>query len=80
MNTQEFLEWLTTEKKMSSRSAKDVISRYGRVCRMLDIEFLDSDSIEHLQSCEQFRESSMFVKSQLKRSAVLYLEFVKSDE
>ena len=35
MESSELLEWLISEKNMSIRSAKDVISRCGRVRRML---------------------------------------------
>lgn len=80
MDAQIFLNWLANEKKMSARSSKDVLSRYRRICRMLDIDSVDNDSMDKLQACEHFCESSIFIKSQLKRCIVLYLEFVESNE
>ena len=77
MGSTELLEWLINEKNMSIRSAKDVISRCGRVCRMLNIDSIDSDTLENLQSNDTFEESSMFIKSQLKRAVTLYNEFDK---
>ncbi len=80
MDTQKFLAWLADEKHMSKRSAKDVISRYGRICRMLNIDSIDRNSLDHLRSCEEFLGKSTFIKSQLKRTVVLYLEFMDSNE
>ena len=77
MESAELLEWLINEKNMSIRSAKDVISRCGRVCRMLNIDSIDSDTLENLQSNDKFEESTMFIKSQLKRAVTLYNEFDK---
>lgn len=76
MDSTRLLEWLMTEKKMSIRSAKDVISRCGRIYRMLDIDSIDSNTLENLQNNEEFRASSMFIKSQLKRTVTLCLEFM----
>lgn len=80
MDSTRLLEWLMTEKKMSIRSAKDVLSRCGRIYRMLDIDSIDSDTLENLQNNEDFRASSMFIKSQLKRAVTLCLEFMNSLE
>lgn len=76
MDFAKLLEWLMNNKKMSKRSAKDVISRCGRVYRMLGINILDNDTMGKLQQCEEFKESSMFIKSQLKRTVTLCLEFM----
>lgn len=80
MDSTRLVEWLIVEKQMSTRSAKDVISRCGRVCRMLGIDTLDNNSLETLQQNEQFKESSMFIKSQLKRTVTLCLEFMSKLE
>jgi len=76
MDTEKFLDWLMTEKKMSARSAKDVLSRSGRVYRMLGINELKDDTLNLLNNCEQFKDKSMFVKSQLKRTVILCTEFM----
>ena len=74
------LEWLIVEKEMSKRSAKDVLSRCGRVYRMLDIDTLDGGTLKKLQQNDEFKESSMFIKSQLKRAVILCLEFMNSKQ
>ena len=75
MDAVSFLEWLTTEKNMGPRSAKDVLSRCGRVSRMLNIEEIEESTFSLLLESSDFQSSSMFVKSQLKRAVSLYLEF-----
>lgn len=76
MDTQNLLVWLMEEKKMSKRAAKDVLSRCSRVYRILGIDQLDDNSLMALQESHEFQESSMFVKSQLKRTVTLCLEFM----
>lgn len=80
MDTQKLLTWLMNDKKMSKRSARDVLSRCGRVCRILGIEQLDDSSLIQLQEALEFQKSSMFVKSQLKRTVTLCLEFMNITE
>ena len=80
MDSTRLLEWLMNEKKLSIRSAKDVISRCGRIYRMLDIGAIEEVTLENLQNNEEFRASSMFIKSQLKRTVTLCLEFMNSLE
>lgn len=81
MDTIKLVEWLITEKQMSIRSAKDVISRCGRVHKMLGIDTLEKNTLDKLQENEQFKECSMFIKSQLKRTVRLCLEFMsEADE
>ena len=80
MDSTRLLEWLMTEKKMSIRSAKDVVSRCGRIYRILDIGAIDDDTMDALQNNEEFKASSMFIKSQLKRTLTLCLEFMNSLE
>ena len=47
MDTNRFVEWLTTNKGMGARSAKDVVSRCGRVSRMLAIEEINEKGIKN---------------------------------
>lgn len=75
MDTVKFLEWLSTEKSMGARSAKDVVSRCSRVNRLLGIEELGADAIDLLKENEAFQSSSTFIRSQLKRAVSLYAEF-----
>ncbi len=76
MDSAKLVKWLIIEKHMGTRSAKDVISRCGRVYRMLGVDTLDDNSLEKLQENKEFKESSMFIKSQLKRAVTLCLEFM----
>ena len=76
MNYQEFLAWLETERKMSKRSAKDVVSRLKRVVGLLGSDTLDSTSVSKLNEVAAFDECTMFIKSQLRRSVALYLEYL----
>ncbi len=75
MDYTDFLNWLVVEKKMSQRSAKDVISRCKRICKILCIEKIELDSSEKLLQNDEYKANSMFVKSQLKRAATLFMEF-----
>ena len=75
MDTVKFLEWLSTEKSMRARSAKDVVSRLSRVSRLLGIEELGVDTIDLLKENDEFQNSSTFIRSQLKRAVSLYVEF-----
>ena len=80
MDTNRFVEWLTTTQGMGARSAKDVVSRCGRVSRMLSIEEINEKAISSLIENSDFQNGSTFVKSQLKRAVSLYLEFSTEQE
>lgn len=75
MNNDNMLDWLLKGKNMSIRSAKDVISRKGRILRMLETDTIDDTTLDSLRMCDQFMQSSMFIKSQLKRTVALYIEY-----
>lgn len=75
MNYHEFLMWLEAERKMSARSARDVVSRLKRVIYLLDGDAVDSTSVSKLNKITEFHECTVFVKSQLRRSIRLYLEY-----
>ena len=80
MSDNNLVNWLVIEKHMNKRSAKDVLSRCGRINRMLKTDVIDQNSLELLLECEKYKESSMFVKSQLKRAIALYLEFAEHQD
>ena len=75
-----FYEWLITNKSMSTRSAKDVISRCKRICSFLSVEQLNNLSVQDLNDNEKFISQSMFVKSQLRRAISLWNEYGGSNE
>lgn len=77
MDYQEFLAWLEGEKKMGTRSARDVVSRLKRVVGMLGTDVLDDASVLKLNEVDAFDECSMYIKSQLRRSVNLYLEYLR---
>lgn len=72
-----FRQWLQDEKNMSVRSAKDVVSRCKRINRMTEEEDIDEKTVSVLIEMEDYDNMSSFIKSQLKRAATLYLEFIK---
>lgn len=74
-----FKQWLQDEKNMSIRSATDVVSRCKRINRMTDTDNIDSKTIEVLVETDSYADMSLFIKSQLKRSATLYMEFAKKE-
>ena len=75
MDTTRFIEWLSTEKAMGVRSAKDVVSRCSRVNRLLGLEEFSENTIDLLKENSSFQNSSTFIRSQLKRAVSLYMEF-----
>lgn len=77
MDNKDLLQWLIESKKMSQRAAKDVLSRCGRIYKMLDINGLDSSTMEQLIACDKYQDCSMFIKSQLKRTITLCLEYIE---
>lgn len=75
MNFAEFYDWLINEKKISIRSAKDVLSRCRRICSFLSISEFDANTINDLNENKLFIAQSMFVKSQLRRAVSLWYEY-----
>lgn len=80
MNYSYFKNWLLNSKNFTERSAKDVISRYKRVCRILQTEEITKESLVKLSKIEEFDKNSTFIKSQLKRAISLYLEYSLYEE
>lgn len=75
MEYEEFYKWLITEKSMSIRAAKDVLSRCRRICTFLHADIIDEKTVSDLNSNEDFNKQSMFIKSQLRRAATLWNEY-----
>lgn len=76
MDYSKFLNWLLTDKKLSMRSARDVVSRLKRCFIILNDEILPQNPVEDLVKKEEFEKCSMSVKSQLKRAITLYSEYM----
>lgn len=77
MDYENFLIWLQENKNMSNRSARDVISRLKRAMLIINTYKVTNNSLELLNSNSEFKNLSMSVKSQLRRSITLYSEFHK---
>lgn len=77
MSDLEFYNWLVEAKQLSNRSAKDVISRCKRIKNILHTDSLDIFSSEQLLEADDFKNLSMFIKSQLKRALALWKEYVE---
>jgi len=76
MDYNSFLDWLTTEKGMGSRGAHDVVSRCKRIQKLAVKNDISDVTSDMLLECEAFQGCSMFIKSQLKRAAVLSQEYL----
>ncbi len=74
-----FKQWLQDERNMSIRSATDVISRCKRISRMTEKNDIDNNTVAMLIQMKSYDEMSSSIKSQLKRAATLYMEFVKEE-
>lgn len=75
MNQTTFYEYLVQVKKFNERSARDVISRCNRVRKMIQEE-IQEDALDKLLAQDTYRNCSTFVRSQLKRSILLYREYL----
>lgn len=76
-NEKNFEKWLSESKTFSSRSARDTISRVRRANKFCKINGTPSDIyIYKLQQTDAFLALSTSVKSQIKRSVLLYFEYI----
>ncbi|MBI5182434.1 MAG: hypothetical protein HZA06_05945 [Nitrospirae bacterium] len=92
MNKNGFIEWLIEFKHMGSKSARDVVSRCGRVEKIFGISFQDSlvnlEDVElvlrrlELESGSYLHAStkSIYAVAVLKRAVRLYYEYYKSSK
>jgi hypothetical protein len=75
------MNWVSDKYKMGDKSARDVVSRLKRVTKYVDVDLpiTDEELIFKLEITEEFKNLSMTVKSQLKRSITLYREYKKEN-
>ena len=76
----EFSDWLVGSKDLSLRSSRDVVCRLRRVSKFLNPLCSKDDAeigfiVSHLPA---FAKCSSSVRSQLKRSIVLYRQFIRA--
>ena len=72
-----FQSWLRAKAGLSQKSARDVVSRLRRVARYVDVPDRSSyDEMAYkLSANPQYKRSSVFVRSQLKRAVRLLSDF-----
>lgn len=77
---QEFSSWLKLSKGFSEAAAKDVKSRFKRVLSICQFEDRGdvSTTLFILSQQEIFKNLSVSVRSQLRRSVKLYDEYISS--
>lgn len=71
----EFQKWLL-ENGMTERSSRDVVSRVKRVLTLTNQTKVNGYTLEKLIESNEYQKCSVFIRSQLKRSVNLYLEFL----
>lgn len=71
-----FNEWLVQKKEFSEKGSHDAASRVKRVCTILGTSEIPMDALEKLEQSSDFKALPMCVKSQLRRSSKLYLEYL----
>ena len=60
------------------RSSRDVCSRLKRVMNIFNLEEVNEQTIQNLNTNDEFNTFSVSVKSQLRRAVKLYLKFVNN--
>ena len=77
-----FRSWLGEATDMTVRSTNDVCSRLNRLAPMVNIDRIDSEielEVALIRSAD-FAKHSTVIKSQLRRAAKLYLQFLDSKQ
>jgi hypothetical protein len=74
---EEFKKWLKRSAKFGDRSAKDVASRVRRASAFVNVnsKLATEDLLHAMTKHPEFKELSVFVRSQLRRAVTLYREF-----
>lgn len=78
MDSQRFYKWLCSEIGLSPKSARDVVSRVRRASRFIDLSLPVSDSelLFKMSESDEFKNLTMWVRSQLRRAVSLYRQFL----
>ena len=72
---QGFNSWLCEQKNYKERSARDACCRLKRVYLILNKESVNKETVDELEKKKEFKELSISVRSQLRKSVRLYLEY-----
>lgn len=70
-----FSEWLETSKGFTHKSAHDANSRLKRIFDLTGKDTVSADTLSELAANENFLALSVCVKSQLRRTTRLFLEY-----
>lgn len=74
-----FIDWLKSEKSLSSEVAGDTLSRIGRAKRILDFEGSDGEIyLKKLNEENLFKNIVPSVRAQIRRAVRLYFEYVSN--
>ena len=73
-----FNEWLETAKGFTNKSAHDAFSRLKRVYDLTGKDHVNKSTLDELATNANFLALSVSVKSQLRRTTKLYLEYQES--
>ena len=77
-NCEMFVDWLVAFHNLTQRSASDTLSRVRRADRFFPINSVpDGLYFLSLSETNDFRKLSPSVKSQIKRSLMLYREYIQ---
>jgi hypothetical protein len=74
---EEFKQWLKRSVKLGDPSAKDVASRVRRASGFVNLDSKQSteDLLHAMSKHHEFKQLSVFVRSQLRRAVTLYREY-----
>lgn len=79
MKFEEFKQWLEHNDKYTPASIKDILSRLRRANRILQFQNEDIYLFKLSQS-DEFKQASVSVRSQIRRSVKLYFQYIKEVE
>lgn len=79
MHYEEFKKWLMQKNKYTDATIKDILSRLRRANNILTFQN-DDIYLFKLNQCEEFQKTSVFVKSQIRRSVRLYFQYLNEME
>lgn len=72
-----FRNWLIDNKRINKKVAGDILSRANRASKIINLDDVNSTAhlISDLISNIKFQSLTVSVRSQIKRSVILYREF-----
>lgn len=74
-----FREWLKINKGFTHKSAHDANSRLKRIYDLTGKDTVNTDTLTELAGNASFASLSVSVRSQLRRTTRLYLEYKESE-